>query len=409
MIETAQQLAWLSAVFRKPSADSLCLSKVDFMSIGHKQYLLRPAGLEAATVDEKASWHALLGQTVIAESFPIPARQGEVGLEIPLPSLVRLAKIYAEVEVNKKIALYGSSTLLYPTGWHYSRTRSCIQWGLVMGDPPEKSASFVAARDSWSEVDEKSLIPNARSIVVGDANTRASGDAKSHENRRTKGSALVSEQSLLSAQIAPIGVDFPGMGIFGLQVAIDATHPRSISTPRKLPGLDDILAASRRILMILCDTETQSSWLVPTQHVLLHLVKRWIKINAPTIKLDVSNTDAAETDGAESVLAKNENLVMKILMDDDSEWYLRDLVRKIWIDLQGCKIASALIRSQSFGSLKKATIDINAWKLADFIDRPLFFDPWTISLTAQPSALTKFKKTTRYWCWLAKVPKMKFL
>ena len=71
---------------------------MEFMWIDQGRFELRPGTLAIVSAESDSCWHPLLGNTVIADGFPIPTRDGEVGLELPFQSLIRLSKVYAEME-----------------------------------------------------------------------------------------------------------------------------------------------------------------------------------------------------------------------------------------------------------------------------------------------------------------------
>ena len=66
----------------------------------------------------------------------------------------------------------------------------------------------------------------------------------------------------------------------------------------------------------------------------------------------------------------NYKLLVKTLLDDDSEWFLRDLVKQIWRDLQGCRIARKQRRSENRANQTLPSAKLLAWEFLEFIDRP---------------------------------------
>ncbi len=57
--------------------------------------------------------------------------------------------------------------------------------------------------------------------------------------------------------------------------------------------------------------------------------------HTPTVQLPCAKPETAEGNEAE----QSYKLILKELLDDDSEWYWRDLIKQICRDLQGCLIA----------------------------------------------------------------------
>ena len=75
---------------------------------------LKQCRLEEVEHDANTSWHPLFATFVLALDFPIPIRNGEVGVELPLEAMVELAGVIGAVECQGGVVLKGFSTAVLP-------------------------------------------------------------------------------------------------------------------------------------------------------------------------------------------------------------------------------------------------------------------------------------------------------
>ena len=374
----SQQLVWLSSVFRVNTVNKPRLSEMDFIWTKNGCFELRPGNLTTFEPEADTCWHPLIGKAVIASKFPIPAREGEVGLEIPFQSLVRLSRVTSEMEYGDKVVLYGSSSLLYPTdlGGSLSSTKyppPCMQWHLIMNEQPHISASILAECGSWPNIKSKTSIIVARTIVGYCKAACIHVGTKDFDHARTGKSGLPDDDSMPGIKIKSIQVGTSGMDIFGVQAGFDVGYPRSLEVSPQIEKYDDILETTQKMSMILYDPGDQRGWLIPAHNVLLHMAQCWIRKHTPTVQLPCAEPETAGGNEPERILRGSYRLVLKKLLDDDSEWYLRDLIKRIWRDLQGCLIALSKRRAEDREYLTVPSSRLHAWDSLDFIDRPAEF------------------------------------
>jgi hypothetical protein len=94
------------------------LSDVDFIAIKGMEFFIEPGPLTKvpSSLSEDAScWHRLVRNVAIANGFPIPPRSGQAGLELPSAVMLTLSRAKTFVMANKRPALYGFSSFLFPT------------------------------------------------------------------------------------------------------------------------------------------------------------------------------------------------------------------------------------------------------------------------------------------------------
>ena len=133
IVIVAQQLAWLVASCRT-STNGLAYSCLSFREVLALHEVAQPAFSISSEVmplesDEiRGCWNPLVGSSVIAAGFPIPARsQKEVGLEVDLEIMAHLGGTQIAMQYNGGYLLKGRSTMIVPV----ERKGSSVQWHLV--------------------------------------------------------------------------------------------------------------------------------------------------------------------------------------------------------------------------------------------------------------------------------------
>ncbi|KAL9039457.1 MAG: hypothetical protein Q9214_004871 [Letrouitia sp. 1 TL-2023] len=249
----------------------------------------------------------------------------------------------------------------------------CVQWHLIAGEHPHMSAGVLAQGQKWVKINDKTSLPRARSFVGYCKTTRILLGTEEFKYDETKGSEMLDDESMPGVIIKSITIGTSGMGIFGVQAAMDVIHSKSLEVSPEITKYDDILDTTRTMSMILYDAGEQRGWLLPAQNVLFHMAQCWIKRHTPDVKLEYAKPEWEGENAMQKILTDNYKLLVKKLLDDDSEWYLRDLIKQIWKDLQGCKIARKQRRSEDRALQTLPSAGLLAWEFVDFIDRPSEF------------------------------------
>jgi hypothetical protein len=93
-------------------------------------------GLDFAQIppDQSPCWLPLFDQPTIAVGFPVPMRDGMVGLEMPLDIMATLAGASCAVEFEGGVVIKGFSTILVPK----HRSGDTIQWHLVVSEGEDR-------------------------------------------------------------------------------------------------------------------------------------------------------------------------------------------------------------------------------------------------------------------------------
>jgi hypothetical protein len=103
------------------------------------RFSISTESLQISTQTEAGCWHPLFINGVIAHGFPIAQREGEWGLEAPLPILATFSSANHPVEYDGGILLQGFRSLLVPT----KITEKSIQWHFIS----EPEHSLIPARN----------------------------------------------------------------------------------------------------------------------------------------------------------------------------------------------------------------------------------------------------------------------
>jgi hypothetical protein len=146
--DVMEQLAWITAVFRRPSPAQLTVSDIDFKAgismdtdskmvpgIPHFELSLYPPELSlCASPDAPGQcWAKLFCESILAYRFPTPKDNRPVnsrGLEIQFDIMTAAAGIRYPVSSGQRLILAGESVLLVPL----ARSGNTVQWHFLEGE-----------------------------------------------------------------------------------------------------------------------------------------------------------------------------------------------------------------------------------------------------------------------------------
>src|SRR5205814_10229216 len=130
IVELAQRLSLIGAALTlSPLGEQVAYSKAIINSKSASQspafdITFRSEPLHPA---EDPCWLPLFCNAVIACEFPIPGRQDEMGLEIPIDIMAGIAGVRHAVEYEGGVVLKGFSTMFVPV----KRKDDRVQWHLI--------------------------------------------------------------------------------------------------------------------------------------------------------------------------------------------------------------------------------------------------------------------------------------
>ncbi|KAK2759985.1 hypothetical protein FQN54_002721 [Arachnomyces sp. PD_36] len=378
ILVVTQQLAWLTAALRCPSTKP-SLSDISFIATKESELFIEVDSLTELESGAETCWHQLIGNNVVASGFPIPPRDGQAGLELPLPVLLSLSRVSFSVDVKGQLILCGFSSLLCPTERFDENIpdkppRQSIQWHFKSSVDPHKyfnSGEFLAS-SGWGnilEIDESTL-PSCRHFVgycrmaeihLGTADCNFFGFQKT---------ALPEATTAAGIRIKSLNAGTSGLGIFGGGVSADIIYPRDIAHSVTHDTYDDILETTKSKSMILWDSIVQCGWLVPAQAVLLHMAHMWIEQNKHKTTLRLATADSSFFNQVDEILRNDHKTVLRTSLEDGKEYRLRDLIKRFWRDIQACLIARWKFASEEHGTLGVRPSMVSGWELMDFIERP---------------------------------------
>jgi hypothetical protein len=278
---------------------------------------------------EIACWLPLFKGATIASGFPIPDRAEEVGLEIPLELLARLADVRQAIEFEGGIVLKGFGEMFVPV----KKTGDRVQWHAIVSEDSENRLTFdegLSLCKSRALLDEVSFedLKSTRAIVgwCCAATTRLGSDVANYENIDYSGAKEAG--SVLRCAGGQIGLQQIGTGILDFKLG---AKDGNFHVPR-LGRYQKIVSAAERTPIVLYGTKEQRSWLVFASDVLLHIIQHRhrldpFKVKGKTVKLDTTVTPGSS---AKTVLLRHE----KSLISDEQDYTFKDLVVDIWTTLE---------------------------------------------------------------------------
>ncbi|MCJ1426934.1 hypothetical protein MMC29_004837 [Sticta canariensis] len=339
LIEIAQQLAWLSAVFRIPTYGKLALSDTILERKEGAKFNLFPLDLQEVDDREPPCWHPLLTNGLIAQGFPVPPRQEERGIELPFEAMIILAGIMYPVEYYDGMVLKGRSTILIPT----DRSSNSVQWHLISG-VPEKRLSTKSIADHmpespWFETCDFELLRTAKTFLgyCKNAEIHLGTNTSSYGNiERSK--AKYERFRLKTATTFPVTLGLSGMGFIG-SVSSKFTLPNSLqATTRSVVAfLEDRIEQARDQPLLLYDDESKRGWLVPELSVILHIAHTWVS-KQPDRSDTLNDIPHAAVSGnggeaAYNAIRKGREIKLRTGLDGKPQFFI-DLIKKLLIVLE---------------------------------------------------------------------------
>jgi hypothetical protein len=321
------QLTYAKAILKSPSQrrhpyrrPRLCPSSIEF------ELRFKHTPLHAT---ETACWLPLFKGATIASGFPIPDRAEELGLEIPLELLARLADVHQAIEFEGGIVLKGFGEMFVPVKKRGDR----VQWHAIVSEDSENRLTYdegLSRCESRALLDEVSFddLKSTRAIVgwCCAATTRLGSDAANYDNIDYSGAKEAG--SLLRCAGGQIGLQQIGTGILDFRLG---AKDGNFHVPR-LGRYQKIVSAAGRTPIVLYSTKEQRSWLVFASDVLLHMIQHRhrldpFKVEGRMVRLD---TTVIPGSSAKSVLLRNE----KSRISDEQDYTFKDLVVDIWTTLE---------------------------------------------------------------------------
>ena len=367
----AQQLAWITASFRIPQPCQTSYSEISFESVGDMSFDIRPLQLEAIRQRESACWLPLFENGIIARGFPIPARHGEKGIELPFPVMTGLANIMYPVFYEDGLYLRGVSKLLFPTS--VSPDVKSVQWHLTSSPSkhtrlPHGTLPSEDVNHKWLKMNDLERLASASRTFLGycravEVHLGTQASKESYEAVTFSGADDEAPGPGISPKSVTTGT--PGMGIFSFQVSMDIVLPKGLYSTAE-PGwyLDLVdLAKEERVLVYDNAQKSQRAWLLPTLGVVLHMAHIWgagknlltsLPYAAPHWDSGQASFDAIQNHSKDK---------LRDSMEDDKMYTVKDLIGRLLMSLDKLNETEAHARSEPGRTVKLQSSKLFGWDL----------------------------------------------
>ena len=289
--------------------------------------------------DPRPCWYTLIPRSVIAESFPVPARNGEKGLELPLEVMMTISRIFTLAIVDGKYYLLRVSTALIPTK---KFSNESLQWHFIQTShkrisPTDLSRASVLLTKEFTEVDDlNSLLYqlSKRRHFLGwcECSQVTLGTETGTYTLQSTDAPEPSKNLQIQNLGAIIGT--PGMGVFSAHLTASLTiSPTKVPQDHSRPLHYE--AILRGLPYIVFDMDTKRAWLVPAICVILHMVhlrtqKEHETSNAPYAQ---AHWDGGEAAFKVIMMHRRDSLGFE---DRKDPYTLEHMVQEIWLGLSSC-------------------------------------------------------------------------
>ena len=372
LVHIAQQLAWISAVFRVPRDGELTYSDVVFEKRGHLEYNILLMDLQKVKNTNKYCWHSLFANTVIARGFTIPNRESEIGVEIPFEVMMSLACILYPLDYHGGTILRGVKLTLVPTA-HYTGS---VQWHCISSEQDSylpRASQVMKQLPEWFKTNDFELLQNARTFLgycrIAEIHLGTSGtDYKSIQKSDAKSERT---RALWSREFsATVGTS--AKGIITATLSPKVTFSRRLRATTKQLDLffQDRVLRARDQPSILYDVEKKTGWLVPELSVVLHIAHAWASqqpdISAEVLR-EIPHAVASGDGGAAAwdAILKSQDVELRKGSIDGKPQLFGHVIKNVLTALENRKDV-AVERDTSFFNVQFPTRSgLRGWELVD--------------------------------------------
>ncbi|KAF4463070.1 RSC complex subunit Rsc7 [Fusarium albosuccineum] len=271
---------------------------------------------------EESCWLELVDQSaVLCRYFPIPSRNDEKGLEIPLQIACGLTGIKHAVEFDGGIVMKAPSAMLVPI----SRKNDIVQWHFIANLDENTRFTY---QEGLSQCQERATIElvDFEALQI----TRAIVGWCNHA-RKVVGRQEANYADIDYSTASPVSssLKFSGGSIGIQQFAVTQVDfslgPKDSKVPfRRSGNLGKILRLAKRQHLVLHDTGDKRAWLVNADDVILHVIQTSIVKNQHHRQMQLQYQDSA----AETLRSHQTHPV-----SDDGET-VSDMVMSTWSILE---------------------------------------------------------------------------
>ncbi len=372
LIHLAQQLAWMSAVFRVPRDGELTYSDVIFEQRGPLEFGLMLMDLQKVKNTGKACWHSLFASSVIARGFSTPDRENEIGIEVPFEVMISLACILYPMDYQGGTILRGMRLTLVPTAY----CSDSVQWHCVSSEKDSylpRANELMEKVPEWFKTPDFELLRTSRTFLgycrVAEIHLGTSGT--DYRRIQRSNAALESTKAAISREFSSsLGVS--AKGIMTATWSPKVTFPRRLRATTKQINLffHDRLLRARDQPSIVYDVEKKIGWLVPELSVVLHIAHTWAS-QQPDISADVLKkipyASVSENGGAAAWNAIMEGKGVELRKDslDGKPQLFGDVINNVLTALENRKDVAVERDNSVFNFRFTTSSGLRGWELID--------------------------------------------
>ncbi|MCJ1455122.1 hypothetical protein MMC28_005476 [Mycoblastus sanguinarius] len=372
IVRTTEQIAWLSAVFRRPLLGQVSSSRLGLRSIASGKLELSLHDLQPLIKNdtETSCWLGPFVNSVVAQGFSIPIRRlkGNEGIELPFSTMVSLARVIYPVEYDGGIVLQGFSSLLFPSALDFDS----VQWHYISNKDSHSQlpTSVVADLPRVKGVDLEHLMrPRTFLGYCKTVNINLGTEQSGYDRIDYSPAADDRRGPELLASSASIGTS--GMGVFGANASANITYPKGLLVNIKIDHFEDILRTARDMPVLLYDAKKgeERGWLVPMLSAILHMAQAWASQVEPNLSHPIPHARLHWNGGqaAYEVFAEHSGLVLYQTLVEKTDYRIKDLITRIWASLNSRIEEQKLVWRATPGAIVLESRRIRGWEFMDIV------------------------------------------
>ena len=362
IISIVHQVAWLGLVFRLPTPGELSHSDFTLRQSSLLQFDLQYSPAQIVDRSSEICWYPLFTGLVLARGYPIPPREDEIGVELPLEVMTSLSGVMHPILTDGGYILRGFSSIIYPVSQRsISSPQGSVQWHALYASNERTLVSLKSLKNlprlKLSDFAEFESLSSSR-IFLGyssEVHVRlGTQDSEYGQPLRPHGPSLGAQRSRLvfSGLTANInGSHYIGAGL-GANWLVNKSKAAEIREASKV-SYEAILSEIMDQPSVMYDVKDCRGWLVPTICVILQMIHvralYWAKQEVlPTLEnpipFSINGKEKTASKAALQAILKD-SLDPKLYVSPRGQEavYLSAWVSELWaaIDAMRCDIIDA--------------------------------------------------------------------
>ncbi|KAI1425450.1 hypothetical protein F5Y12DRAFT_784703 [Xylaria sp. FL1777] len=330
IIDVAQQISWLSAALSlSPFEQKVAYCNARLVCspshTGKPRFKVERVFAQPQSIEESC-WLPLFSNAALVWGFPIPARGGEIGLEISIDLLAAIAGVRHAAEYDGGIVMKGFSCMLIPI--KLDTIADTVQWHLVSSQDEATRLSYQEGiarcpnRALLSDLDLQTLL-TTRAILgwCSTVETVLGGNDINYDNIFYS----TAQDAKKPVKLQNLAVGFQQFGTAQMEFTLgpkDGTcHFQRQGPYRKIVNAAEITP------IVLFDTGERRGWLVPASGVLLHIIQHRNWLDGLSSKGWLSLKQGTSF---REVLLQNESMALF----DEENYEFKHMIADIWSILE---------------------------------------------------------------------------